>query len=94
MATLAEIRWAEIEEKGGTATMQLDLDDDGRTERISCELGRFMSCTILDDDGKQMGTVMGSKKRLGVLSTKTNNIYDLVMDENLVLHWTGSGWER
>ena len=94
MATLIEIRRAEIEEKGGTASIQLDLDDDGRTERISCEQARFMSCTILDDDGKQMGTVIGSTKRLGVLSSKTNNIYDLVVDENIVLHWNGSGWER
>ena len=94
MTTLVEVRWAEVEANGGRASVQLDLDGDGSTETIACELARFMTCDVMKADGSQMANVMGSRKRLGVLSTKTNNVYDLVMDENLVLHWTGSGWER
>jgi len=94
MTAVVEIRVEDVEQKGGRTSVQLDIDGDGKSETMACEMLRFLSCTFTDDDGKTLATVMGSSKRLGILETKTNGLRDLVMDENLVLHWDGKDWVK
>jgi hypothetical protein len=74
-----------------THSIEFDLDGDGKKDQISGKLwwrwGVIM-WTVRFAGGKEFSSDM-SCKRIGVLSSKTNGINDLVCGQDSVLRWNG-----
>ncbi len=70
-----------------------DLDGDGKTDKITCSYwerwGSLFNLKISFGNGKSYD-ISGTPKRVGVLKTKTNNVYDLVFDCDKIVKWNGS----
>src|SRR5690606_31178720 len=79
-----------------TLSLSIDIDGDGLVDRIQSSYwekwGRMVVWGIefgngLTYEGKT------ATKRIGILPTKTNKVYDLVIECNDVLKWNGSTYE-
>jgi hypothetical protein len=81
-----------IRELRGPGRLDMDLDGDGRVERIDCHAGRFLQCTVRDSRGKELAA-LNVARRIGVLATRSGGFADLVAGRDLVLRWTGSTYE-
>jgi len=78
-----------------THSFEYDLDGDGKNDTISGKLwerwGRIL-WTVQFANGKTFSSNDGCK-RIGVLTSKTNGINDLVCDQDTVLRWNGSEYK-
>jgi hypothetical protein len=76
--------------------LSYDLDGDGRDDKNTClywsRWGRISEWKIMFGNG---GLYKGSNspKRIGIMKTKTNNVYDLVLECNEILKWNGRTYE-
>jgi hypothetical protein len=86
---------AEMRVDSGPSGLSYDLDGDGTADRITGEIcerwGRFL-WTVRFSSGAEFTSSVGCK-RIGVLSTKTNGVHDLVCDQDDVLTWNGRAYE-
>jgi hypothetical protein len=77
-------------------TLSFDLDGDGSPDTIKSAYwerwGRLTSWQIEFGNGL-VYEGDSSPKRIGVLKSKTNDVYDLVIECNEVLKWNGSTYE-
>ncbi len=73
-----------------------DLDGDGKKDKIVCSLMfsyNFHMCfDIYFGNGKKSNGYL-HVSRVGILYTKTNGVYDLVVDCGSVLKWNGKEYE-
>jgi hypothetical protein len=78
-----------------THSLHYDLDGDGKNDTITGKLwerwDRIM-WTVEFANGKTFAS-QDACKRIGVLSSKTNGVNDLVCDQDTVLHWDGSEYK-
>lgn len=78
-----------------THSFQYDLDGDGKKDTITGRLwerwGRIL-WTVEFANGKKFSS-NDACKRIGVLSTKTEGVNDLVCDQDTVLHWDGTEYK-
>ena len=76
-------------------SIEYDLDGDGKKDLITASLwvrwGRLV-WTIHFANGKKF-EAQTACKRIGVLSTKTNGVNDLVCDQDTVLHWNSQAYQ-
>lgn len=76
-------------------TIEYDLDGDGKKDLITARLwvrwGRML-WTVRFANGKKFEAETACK-RIGVLSTKTNGVNDLVCDQDTVLHWNNQAYQ-
>lgn len=98
MKAIVEMR-SEIfkgEDPQETHTFQYDLDGDGKKDTITGKLwerwGRIL-WSVDFANGKSFSS-NDACKRIGVLSTKTNDVNDLVCDQDTVLHWNGAEYKE
>ena len=76
-------------------SIEYDLDGDGKKDLITASLwvrwGR-MVWIVRFANGKKFEAETACK-RIGVLSTKTNAVNDLVCDQDTLLHWNGHAYQ-
>ena len=71
----------------------IDLNGDGVNETILCEIRMIdLMCGIYDSAGEQIPGTSWILDRLGVLSSKTNGVSDLVLNRDHVVVWDGTQW--
>lgn len=79
-----------------TLFFKYDLDSDGKMDTITTSYwsrwGSFSSWKIQFGNGASFSSD-SSTKRIGVLKTKTNGVYDLVIGCNEILKWDGKGYK-
>lgn len=79
-----------------THSFQYDLDGDGKKDTITGTLwerwGRII-WTVEFANGKKFSS-NDACKRIGVLATKSNGVHDLVCDQDTVLRWDGSAYNK
>lgn len=84
------------DDAGETHTFQYDLDGDGKKDTITGKLwerwGRIL-WTVKFANGKTFSS-NDACKRIGVLSSKTNGVHDLVCDQDTVLRWNGDAYKE
>ena len=72
-------------------SMEVDLDKDGRMDIIVADY--WFRWGLLNwrvyFNGKAKASLTGSGKRIGVLSTSTHGVHDLVNDLNTIYFWNG-----
>jgi hypothetical protein len=77
-------------------SIEYDLDGDGRSDVISGQFfarwGSFF-WTVRFANGKEFQETHTPCKRIGVLTTKTNGVNDLVCDQDTVFRWNGQGYQ-
>lgn len=88
-----EIRASDFEERENeTLYFSYDLDGDKKNDKILCTYwsrwGRIGSWVIKFGNGFEY-TGRSSPKRIGVLSTKTNNVNDLILECGDIIKWNG-----
>lgn len=76
--------------------LSYDLDSDGKVDKITClyweRWGTIRSWNIEFGNGKKF-EADSTPKRIGVLNTKTNNVYDIVIECDTILKWNGDKYE-
>jgi hypothetical protein len=76
--------------------LTFDIDGDGKVDKIECSYwerwGRISSWNIKFGNGKSFEG-NSSPKRIGILNSKTNNVYDLVLECDEILKWNGLKYE-
>lgn len=93
-----EIRSSSFEkDKEQEEVLSFDLDEDSKDDKIICKYwkrwGR-MVWKVEFGNGKVYDPKSDfAAKRLGVLRTKTNGLYDLVLDCSDILKWDGKGYD-
>ncbi|MCY1073145.1 hypothetical protein [Archangium lansingense] len=95
----ADELWKVADEQGQspdftTVNLKYDLDEDGRAERIECKgwvRWNGLRCNVYRADGRQIGT-FGGCKRVGVLSSRTQGMHDMVCDKDEVSRWNGTAY--
>lgn len=84
-------------DKSKEQVLYFDLDSDGKDDKIICEYwerwGRMM-WKIEFGNGKVYKESGSAAKRLGVLRTKTNGVYDLVLDCETIIKWDGKDYKE
>ena len=94
--SLAELRSEQFNaaKPGETRTLTYDLDGDGLPDRIVGTLwlrwGRIRWIVHFGRGGEFAGD--DACKRIGVLSTRSEGVADLVCDQDRVLRWDGRGY--
>ncbi len=95
MAALVEMRSEIFHKADEEHSIRFDLDGDGKPDVISGALwerwGRIL-WSVRFANGKEFKSDTACK-RIGVLSTKTGGVNDLVCDQDTVLRWTGEGYK-
>jgi len=79
-------------------TLLYDLDQNGVKDKIIAgyweRWGILHNCKIIfNNEELQVDDVIGSPKRIGILSSKTNGVNDLVIECDKILKWNGSNYE-
>lgn len=76
--------------------LTFDLDGDGKVDKINCSYwerwGRIKNWNIKFGNGN-LFEGNSTPKRIGILNSKTNNVYDLVIDCDDILTWDGLKYE-
>ncbi len=77
--------------------LDLDIDGDGKMDRVSSEYwlrwGRMANWSIKFGNGKTFSDI-STPKRIGFLATKTNGVYDLVLECETVFVWNGETYKK
>ncbi|MGD1858857.1 MAG: hypothetical protein ACFB0E_02670 [Leptolyngbyaceae cyanobacterium] len=104
---IAELRATLIEDGATTARLDIDLNADGAIDTVQCEIWErwgALLCQLALADGTALPMfIKGTEAepiqvdshscfRLGVLSSMTNGMHDLICDENTLATWNGSGY--
>ena len=99
LIVLKEIRASEFSSDNPDEVKYLnfDLDGDNKEDEITCTFwerwGSILVSKIKFSSGITTDDISTGCKRIGVLETKTNNIHDLVCDEDDILRWNGKKYE-
>lgn len=76
--------------------LTFDLDNDGEIDKITCSFwarwGRIGEWKIQFGNGKLFKDD-SNPKRIGILNSKTNDVYDIVTECDDVLKWNGNNYE-
>ena len=93
---IEEIRASEFSfEEGEIKDLVFDLDNDLINDTIRCSFwdrwGRMQPTFIFSTGLSDSSQI--SAKRIGILSSQTNGVHDLVIDLNQVLKWNGKYYE-
>ena len=73
----------------GDKTLEYDLDLDGSLDRLACsywERWGAVSCTLSSSMHGEL-KMSGGCNRIGILTTTTNKMHDLVCDRSDILKW-------
>jgi hypothetical protein len=82
------ITYDQVESRAGGRVWKVDLDGDGRPDKIECAALRFLTCTLTGSTGEDWGTIV-APGRLGVLTSTTRGHRDLVVGPALMVRWNG-----
>lgn len=89
---IAQLRADEVIAGTSPASLVFDLDDNGTLETLSCEVwDRWQSllCQLDHADGTVIQDFSVGCDRYGILPTMTNNMHDIVCNEQQVAQWNG-----
>lgn len=75
-----------------TIRMNYDLDGNGEMDYFECRYWDRWDALLFDIvlNGNRLGCDNNGVSRVGVLSTKTNGMQDLICNENDIIKWNGS----
>jgi hypothetical protein len=76
-------------------TLEYDLDNDTKMDTIICSFYHRwgqINWKVQFGNGKKLETDF-SAKRVGILSSETKNVHDIVLDLNTILTWDGERYE-
>ena len=75
-----------------TIRMSYDLDGNGEMDYLECRYWDRWDALLFDIilNGNHLGCDNNGVSRVGVLSTKTNGMHDIICNENDIIKWNGS----
>ena len=72
--------------------MSYDLDGNGEMDYFECRYWDRWDALLFDIilNGNRLGCDNNGVSRVGVLSTKTNGMHDIIYNENDIVKWNGT----
>jgi hypothetical protein len=75
--------------------MTFDLDENGITDFFECRYWDRWDLLLFDIilNGNSLGCDNNGVSRVGILSSKTNGVHDLICNENDIVIWNGESYD-
>lgn len=97
IVALQEIRSSDFHDgkEGKTIRMTFDLDENGITDFFECRYWDRWDLLLFDIilNGNSLGCDNNGVSRVGILSSKTNGVHDLICNENDIVRWNGESYD-